>query len=299
METRRGLERKMDATEELQSVVKTMKALAAVSIRQYEKAVEALDDYSRATEMALQVVLGGAPSLRILARPAPARRAGALVFGSDQGMCGQLNDQVVSHAVSEMDARDTGRSDRTFLAVGLRAAGRLEQADETVEDVLPVPGSANAITLAVQEILSTVQKWQGEKGLDHIWLFHSRPISGASFEPRTVRLLPLDSEWLQELLEREWPGRSLPQYTADWNQLFSSLVRQYLFVSLFRAFANSLASEHASRLASMQAAEKNIEERLRELTAEYHQRRQMEITSELLDIVSGFEALTKGNSAAG
>jgi F-type H+-transporting ATPase subunit gamma len=78
----------------------------------------------------------------------------------------------------------------------------------------------------------------------------------------------------------------------DREALFSSLVREYLFVSLYRAFAESLASENASRLASMQAAEKNIEERLRELSAQYHQQRQMSITSELLDIVSGFEALT-------
>ena len=73
--------------------------------------------------------------------------------------------------------------------------------------------------------------------------------------------------------------------------MFSSLIREYLFVSLFRAFAESLASENASRLASMQGAEKNIEEMLAELNSSFHQRRQMSITEELLDIVVGFEAL--------
>ena len=181
----------------------------------------------------------------------------------------------------------------------IHAASRLEQADEAVSGTLTVPGSAPAITAAVQEILGTVQQWQESEDLDHIWLFHSRPVAGASFRPETVRLLPLDEDWLRGLRGREWPGSSLPQFSADWDTLFSSLVRQYLFVSLFRAFANSLASEHASRLASMQAAEKNIEERLQELKSGYHQRRQMEITSELLDIVSGFEALTEGKGAAG
>ena len=77
----------------------------------------------------------------------------------------------------------------------------------------------------------------------------------------------------------------------ETERLYQSLIREYLFVSLFRAFAESLASENAARLASMQVAERNIEDRLRTLTSEFHQSRQTAITSELLDIISGFEAL--------
>jgi F-type H+-transporting ATPase subunit gamma len=77
----------------------------------------------------------------------------------------------------------------------------------------------------------------------------------------------------------------------DWNRLFSWLIREYLFVSLYRAFAESLASENASRLASMQVAERNIENRLDELSAQYHQQRQSAIDAELFDLVAGFEAL--------
>jgi F-type H+-transporting ATPase subunit gamma len=69
------------------------------------------------------------------------------------------------------------------------------------------------------------------------------------------------------------------------------LIRQYLFAVLYRALAESLASENAARLASMQAAEKNIEERSDELTARYHRRRQNAITEELLDVTAGFEVL--------
>jgi F-type H+-transporting ATPase subunit gamma len=69
------------------------------------------------------------------------------------------------------------------------------------------------------------------------------------------------------------------------------LIREYLFVSLFRAFAESLASENASRLASMQVAERNIEDRRRALNGESRQVRQSAITSELLDIIAAFEAL--------
>ena len=73
--------------------------------------------------------------------------------------------------------------------------------------------------------------------------------------------------------------------------LFSALVREHLFVSIFRAAAESTASEHATRLASMQAAERNIQEHLQEMTGAFRRQRQQAITEELLDVVAGFETL--------
>lgn len=78
---------------------------------------------------------------------------------------------------------------------------------------------------------------------------------------------------------------------APGHLLFRVLSANTFFLSLYRAAVESLASENAARLASMQAAEKNIEERLGDLQANYRQQRQNSITEELLDIVSGFEAL--------
>jgi F-type H+-transporting ATPase subunit gamma len=78
----------------------------------------------------------------------------------------------------------------------------------------------------------------------------------------------------------------------EWDTLFAALIREYFFVSLFRAIAESLASENASRLSSMQAAEKNIEERLEKLNTRYHHLRQSSITEELMDVLAGYEVLT-------
>ena len=71
-----------------------------------------------------------------------------------------------------------------------------------------------------------------------------------------------------------------------------ALIREYLFISLFRACAESLASENASRLAAMQRAEKNINELLEGLNRTFHRLRQSGIDEELFDVVSGFEALS-------
>jgi F-type H+-transporting ATPase subunit gamma len=291
METIEGLKRTIESTEDLQSVVKTMKSLAAVKIRQYEKAVEALEDYNKAVEMGLRVVLQEGRNTREQ-RPAKVKpRLGAVIFGSDQGMCGQLNDQVVSHALNAMDKLGVTADRRRLLAVGVRAAARLESEKQAIEEVFTLPGSVTGINAKVQELLLRVENWTYEHSLYQVFLFYSRQLSGATYRPHMVRILPVDGQWLNQIKKNPWPSRMLPLFTMDRNQLFSALIRQYLFVSLFRAFAESSASENASRLASMQGAERNIRERLAELKNRFHQQRQMSITEELLDIVSGFEVL--------
>jgi len=292
METLELLKRKIKTAEDLQSVVKTMKALAAVNIRQYEKAVESLAEYNQTVEMGLQILLRKRPEAVALFKLEPTNRLGAIVFGSDQGMCGQLNDQIVSHAMETMDNLGIEPKNRTLLAVGLRVTGRFEDTGQPVEECLSVPGSTAGITPMVQEVAMTIEEWHSRRKIDQVVLFYNRHLSRTLYRPHMLRLLPLDLEWLRNLERKKWPTRVLPTFTMDRNRLFSSLIHQYLFVSLYRAFAESLASENASRLASMQGAERNIEERLGELNLQFHQQRQMSITEELLDIVSGFTALT-------
>jgi F-type H+-transporting ATPase subunit gamma len=132
--------------------------------------------------------------------------------------------------------------------------------------------------------------------VEWIILFHHQLASGTLFRPQAIPLLPLDQEWLENLRQRPWPSRVLPTYTMARPQLLYALLGQHLFVSLYRAFAESLASENASRLASMQAAESHIEDHIKELRLQYNQQRQSTITEELMDIVAGFEALGGENT---
>jgi len=269
-----------------------MKAMAAVKIRQYERAVEALGDYNTAVEMALQVALRNRSSITVGARAGPKAQLGAIVFGSDQGMCGQLNDQIVSYALSSMDEfAQIEKRDRLVMSVGQRARGRLEDAGQPVEGHISLPGSISGIVPKVNDLIEKILDWNRERGLDQVFLYYSKSLSGSRYTPNSLHLLPVDKDWLARIREKPWPTKALPQFTMNWDPLFSAVIRHYLFVSLFRAFAESLASENASRLASMQGAERNIHDQLSELTMHYHQQRQMSITEELLDIVSGFEAL--------
>jgi F-type H+-transporting ATPase subunit gamma len=291
METAESLRRSILITKELQSVVKTMKALAGVNIRQYEKSARAVAEYNRTIEMGLQIALRQIEPQALPPAHAPGAKLGAIVFGSDQGMCGLLNDQVVSHASRALRKLAIRRESQAILAVGVRAAAELEASGAKVQGSVRVPSSVAGITAAVEEVLGAIEEWHSKRGIELVVLFNARPVSGAWYRVVGVRLLPVDAEWINGLRTKRWPSKVIPMFRMDEAQLFQGLIREYLFVSLFRAFAESLASENASRLASMQVAERNVEDRLRALTSESRRLRQSFITDELLDIIASFEAL--------
>ena len=290
MQTTEDLKRRIRSAEDLLGVVKTMKALAATSIRQYQRAVESLAEYYRTVELGLQIVLRKS---RETPTPTSAKAAwlGAIVFGTDQGLCGQFNHLIAGHALDEMRKTGVPAENRIIIAVGLRVADLLEDSGQKVFEVLSPPGSTAGITPMVQDITVLLEDWRFKRQIGQMHLFYHEYLSGASYRPMSLRILPVEETWLTDLKRRKWESRTLPVFTMEWENLFRALIGEYLFVCIYRAFANSLASENASRLAAMQSAEKNIEERLEELFMQFHRQRQMTITEELLDIVSGFEAL--------
>ncbi len=286
-----SLRRKIGGAGDLQSVVRTMKAVAASSIGQYEKSVAALSDYYRTVELGLGACFREAAPAPLIAErkgQTVARAIGAVVFGSDQGLVGQFNDVVADYAIQTLAALP-GKPE--VWAVGERVHARLAEAGLQPVGLFAVPNSVNAITPLVGQILVECETRHGQNEGAELHLFYNRPTSGAVYEPVSQRLLPLDEKWRRKLVELPWPTKTLPEVMGAGAATMRALISGYLFVSLFRACAESLASENASRLAAMQRAEKNINELLEDLNRTFHRMRQSGIDEELFDVVSGFEAL--------
>ena len=302
--TTASLRRKIDSAKDLQSVVRTMKTLAASSIGQYERSVRALGDYYRTVELGLGVCFRGTGPAAWTAgetRQTDAGAVGAVVFGSDQGLVGQFNDVVADHAVKVL----AGLTDKPRVwAVGERVHARLADAGLSLAGLFAVPNSVQAITPLVGQILVESETSQrpsamlraGPGEAAELHLFYNRPASGAVYAPVSQRLLPLDQKWRRSLAERPWPTGNLPEVMGGGTTALRALIREYLFVSLFRACAESLASENASRLAAMQRADKNIDELLEGLNGAFHRLRQSGIDEELFDVISGYEALSTGKA---
>jgi F-type H+-transporting ATPase subunit gamma len=292
-DTTASLRRQIDSAGDLQSVVRTMKALAASSIGQYEKSVRALADYYRTVELGLGACFRGsdlADSMVDERRQTDGGAIGAVVFGSDQGLVGQFNDVVADHAVETLAALP-GKPQA--WAVGERVHARLADAGLPLMGLFTVPNSVKTIAPLVGQILVASETRRSQREVIELHLFYNRPTSEAVYEPVSQRLLPLDETWRSELAERPWPTSNLPEVVGGNTATLRALIREYLFVSLFRACAESLASENASRLAAMERAEKNIEELLEDLNRTFHRLRQSGIDEELFDVISGFESLSK------
>ena len=178
MEAIEALKRTIHVTQELQSLVKTMKVMAGLNIRQYERAAHAVAEYNRTIEMGLQIALRSLPEPLLPPRHAPGRKLGAIVFGSDQGMCGQLNDVIVGHAARALARLARRRDDQTILAVGQRAAAQLEDSGRSIAATLEVPGSTGGITATVHEVLRCIEEWHSQRGIEMVVLFYCRLTSG-------------------------------------------------------------------------------------------------------------------------
>lgn len=307
-----SVRRRIKNAGDLQAVVRTMKVLAAVNIRQYQRAVAALGEYCLTIDRGLHVVLKDRLDLlATVARPAsgrcgrkmprgagnPAGSCIAVIWGSDQGLCGQLNRQVVEHAMVELAVAGNRPGQCTVLAIGARIADCCAAAGQPVAETITLPASLAGVTPLVQELLLRLDDWHTERHIDRIFLFHHEYQPGMLSRPHTVRFLPVDTDWLRALVRQSWPSRALPVFAMDPERLLAALIREHLFTRLYRACAESLASENAARLAAMQRAEKNITEHGQELRRQFQRLRQAAITDELLDIVSGLAALQPAGTA--
>lgn len=280
----------------LGAVVRTMKTLAAVNIRQYEEAVQALGDYEHTIELGLAGCLHLAENGHSAFRREKSKNVLtiAIVFGSDQGLVGQFNDLIAETVKRELAAIPGSLA---VIPVGERVQSHLEDAAVRTATLFALPNSVSAITPLVGDLLSEVERLREKAAAIELRLFYNSPVSGEQYQPISTRLLPLDDEWASEVARRvgKWPTGAIPEIINGVQSVQWALVREYLFVSLFRACAESLAAENASRLSAMQRAEKNIDDMLEELSRLYNERRQAGIDEELFDVVSGFQSLGKNS----
>ncbi len=290
METLETLGRKIRTAHDLLSVVKTMKSLAAVNIRQYESAAEAMNEYSTVVGAGWHGFFRNRPHLRNRRKKS---ETVCLVLGSDQGMCGQFNESIIQYALAAVGEKSAGIDAPLFWSAGERARAGLEE-EVLVEEHFSLPSSTGAITDLMFEIVARLARLRESRTAENFVIFHNAPGKAGSYEPCLLRVLPLDQEWSDRQRREKWPTRSFPMLGASEAILFETLFEQHIFAAIYKAFAQSLASENGARLAAMQAAEKNILEMEETLQGRFRETRQNAITEELLDIISGFEAITPG-----
>jgi F-type H+-transporting ATPase subunit gamma len=166
------------------------------------------------------------------------------------------------------------------------------------KNTMMTPANVDGLGRLAGQLVARVEAVRAAAGGDvAVSLTYMRRDGRGRHGPVTEPLLPLDAALLDDLARRPWTSRSLPEPAGPVPDLLATLVRALLFATLHRAAAEAMVTENAARLARMQQAERAAEDRLAALRGEARQMRQAEITTELLDVITGFEALGRRPAA--
>ena len=282
----REVQRKLESTKALREIVNAMRNLAAIYVRRAEATLEAIRPYSEAVETALGVVLDRAG---VAGAEGPSDgRCVAVVFASDQGLCGTYNDRVVRAALA---FREGTAAHVDFIAIGRRACDLLRM--NRAEPILstPSPASLEGLKAHVTALAADAFEAYVEAGGEEMVFVYNTYAGMGRFEERVQPVLPPRRDALGSARRNDF--RCDPILTAPPAELLGALIEEYFFIEFHRALLESHTSENGARLLSMTAASGNVEEHLLQLTQQYQSVRQDAITAELLDVVSGAEALPR------
>jgi len=286
MPSLREVQQKLESARGLGDIVGSMRTLAAIYVRRAEAALEASRPYAEVVETAL---------LEALERLAPSSTEGKepgetgllVVFASDQGLAGAYNDRVVEAA--ENFKRSRGDLDLVFVAIGQRGTDLLTLRGTAPIATLGAPVSLEGVKAVVRDVAAQIYELYIERGIRSLFFAYNVYESVGRFSPIVRRILPPQTWTLRH--RRHKAFRTEPILTAPAGTLLEHVAEQFFFIELYGALLESQASENGARLAAMSQASSNIDDQIADLTQLYRSARQEQITSELLDVVSGAEAL--------
>lgn len=286
----KDIKRRIGSVENTQQITSAMRMVSAAKLRRAQDAILAARPYARKMYATLGEIgrrQGDVPH-PLLETHEQERVLEVVVVSSDRGLCGGFNMSAVKaaeRAITEQGAR--------FAEVQVSAVGR--KAGEYFARRRPVTrvwtGLAGAMYPHAAEIAEHLAKRFEAMEIDHALIVYNEFVSALTQTPHIDPLLPLSTaEEIAEASAAE--GADMPyEIEPDAERLLDVLVPQALEYAIYRALLENQAGEHAARMTAMENATRNTEELIRALTLQYNRARQAAITKELVEIVSGAEAL--------
>jgi F-type H+-transporting ATPase subunit gamma len=287
-----ALQRKIKTTSELREIVNTMKTLSSASILQYEQANISLKSYRRNLRDAFHALVQQ-KGLPPIAKIRGEEKHLHIIIGSDNGMVGKFNRELMQAVSKDMQKQKIPSQQAFFLCVGKRITMLAEQQKLPILAQYAIANSIKTVNILAENLILRLDNIMALQKISHVnvW-FHKRSKNG-SVKIEKRQMIPFNNSGLEELKKKPWETNNLPMLPHDTHRLFSALVRESLIITITGAINYSLAAEHFTRMTNMQNAEKNIDENLAILDQKYQQKRQEQITDELIDIISGAEAIKK------
>ncbi len=288
MPSLQDIKRRITSVQKTQQITRAMRMVAGAKLRRAQEAIESGRPYAermRATLEAVAAAQGDAEHPLLEVRD-EIKAVEVIVVTSDRGLCGAFNSNILKqgHAVLR---------EREGVVRSITTAGR--KANEFFKKRFPGDMGANfpqdgwVEYAQASEIARHVSSRYIAGEVDEVVLVFSEFVNVMSQTPRVVGLLPFATS----AAEAEGSEAPVPyEIEPSAASLLDVLVPKAVEVEIFRALLENQAGEHAARMASMEAATRNTEELIENLTLQFNRARQAAITKELVEIVSGAEALT-------
>lgn len=285
------LRRKIKTTEDLRDIVSNMKMLSSVSILQYEEADKALDKYLHNLRDAFHILAlnHGLPQINVKHSKEP--RHLFILIGSDNGMVGRFNREIVESAKSFLRQKRINIHDAMFITIGRRVSALAENSRLRLFKSYAVSNSVKTVSLLAENVILNLDEAVNKERISDVWIISHHRRTPVSVEVSQRQIMPFDLKRLQRFKDKKWETNNIPMLGIPANKMFAELINESLMITMAKEINASLASEHFTRMTNMQNAEKNIDENLEELNLEYQQQRQEDITDELIDVISGAEAM--------
>ncbi|CAN5519234.1 F0F1 ATP synthase subunit gamma [soil metagenome] len=293
----RTIKRRISSVKSTQKITRAMELIASSRIIRAQQRVEAARPYSEEMRRLMASVAANASRIDhpLLKERDEVQSVGTVVVTADRGLAGAYNSNVIRAA--ERDMRDHGKDNRLFLigkkgVTYFRFRGYEFEESWMGHSEQPRVEDARNVAKAVADEFS-------EGKVDQVKLAYTRYESAMTQRPAVVQLLPLPKEELEELQE-EQRDEQRPQYVfePDPEQILNYLLPRYVEGLILQGLLEAAASEHAARRRAMKAATDNADDLMDSLTRNYNQARQAEITTEIMEVVGGSEALRAAGRAA-
>jgi len=304
MATRKEVKTRIASVKNINKITRAMEMVAAARLRRAEQRIANLRPYAQAIRKMTQraaAEAGDVPRVPVLQEREEMRQVGILLVTGDRGLAGAFNTNIIREGLRLKREFERDSASVAFSVVGRRGVSAMtfrgEDLLESYTGFTDRPGFANA-----REIGGALTSAYVDEELDRVELIYNRYVSPLTQYVRRQTLLPVqhaevfgegvpqEEEHEETELEKAH-SRALWIYEPEPEELLATLIPEYVNISLYRALLESAASEHGARMTAMRNAAENAESMIDDLTLEMNRVRQAEITQEILEVVSGAEAL--------
>jgi F-type H+-transporting ATPase subunit gamma len=292
----RILRRRIRSVESTKKITRAMELIAASRIVKAQARVEAAQPYAEGiTDVVrnLQSAGGGSNSALLTPRE-EVRKVADIVMSADRGLCGGYNSTVIRAAEQDMRTQETAGRANMLVTVGRKAEAYFRFRDYPI-DAAYSGFSDNPTYEDARKVASAVVEAFEAGDLDRVQLVYTKFLSAGRQEVVVEPLLPLESTEPEAAAEH---GAGEPaadyEYEPNPDAILETLLPRYTESRIYAALLNAAASEHASRQRAMKAATDNAEELILTYRRRMNRARQDSITTEIMEIVGGAEALSQG-----